>query len=74
MKNIDKKNKPVNKKVKEKKPFAETRVKPDNSVEVEFKKNPSETTLGKILLLLIVSGMILLPVVLVIILLFKAFN
>lgn len=67
-----KKNQKVVKPKKEKKPFVETRVKPDNSIEVEFKKNPSETISGKIILLLIIFGMVIMPVVLVIILISKA--
>ncbi|MGI6710016.1 MAG: hypothetical protein ACOX4W_01020 [Bacilli bacterium] len=69
-----KKNQKAKKTKKEKKPLLETRVKPDNSVEVELKKNPAETIFGKILLLLIIAGMILVPLILVIKLLIDAMN
>lgn len=51
------------KKVNEKKPFVKTRTKIDNSVEVEFQKSPASTLWGKILIVVIVAGTILLPVV-----------
>jgi hypothetical protein len=49
-----------------KKPFIATRKRMDNSVEVILQKSPSKTTLGKILLFLVVAGTILLPVALLI--------
>ena len=39
-----------------KKPFIATRKRMDNSVEVILQKSPSKTTLGKILLYLVVAG------------------
>ena len=50
----NKKKKDITK--QEKQPFVKTRVKPDNSVEVEL-KNPSKTFLGKLFVILIVIGM-----------------
>lgn len=52
-----------NKKVKkEKKPFIVTKERPNNTVEVEIQKSPAKTVGGKIFLVLILVGTILLPV------------
>lgn len=45
-----------------KKPFIKTKKKLDNSVEVVLQKSPAKTTIGKVLLYLVVVGTILLPV------------
>ncbi|MGD9604580.1 MAG: hypothetical protein AB7V00_00310 [Bacilli bacterium] len=47
----------------EKTPFIKTKVKPNNSVEVEIQKNPANTLIGKILIYVIVIGMTLLGAV-----------
>lgn len=47
----------------ERKPVITTRTRMDNSIEVEIKKNPAKTTLGKILIYLIVAGTILVPII-----------
>ncbi|MGD9886833.1 MAG: hypothetical protein AB7T03_02575 [Bacilli bacterium] len=44
----------------EKTPFIKTKVKPNNSVEIEIQKNPAKTLLGKILIYVLVIGMTLL--------------
>lgn len=46
----------------EKKPFAKTKVRYNNSVEVEFQKSPAKTLLGKIFLALIIIGTVGVPV------------
>lgn len=48
---------------KDKKPFVKTRVKRDNSIEVEIQKSPAKTLLGKIFLILVVIGTVVAPVV-----------
>ena len=53
-------------KKKNDKPFIKTRKKMDNSVEVVLQKSPAKTTLGKVLLYLVVAGTVLLPVALLI--------
>lgn len=50
-----------NKKVK-KEHMIKTKVKADNSIEVEIKKNPGKTLSGKIVAWLIIAGTILVPV------------
>lgn len=47
---------------KDKKPAIKTRKRMDNSVEVIVQKSPAKTTLGKILLYLVVAGTVLLPI------------
>lgn len=49
-----------NKKVK-KEHLIKTKVKADNSIEVEIKKNPGKTTTGKIVAWLIIAGTVLVP-------------
>lgn len=49
-----------NKKV-EKEHLIKTKVKADNSIEVEIKKNPGKTTTGKIVAWLIIAGTVLVP-------------
>ena len=49
-----------NKKVKN--PIIKTKVKPDNSVEVEL-RDPSKTVLGKIFIIILVAGMTILSLV-----------
>jgi hypothetical protein len=44
----------------EKTPFIKTKVKANNSIEVEIQKNPANTLVGKILIYVIVVGMTLL--------------
>ncbi|MDD3106372.1 MAG: hypothetical protein PHP65_01020 [Bacilli bacterium] len=44
----------------EKTPFIKTKVKGNNSIEVEIQKNPANTLVGKILIYVIVVGMTLL--------------
>lgn len=56
---------------KEKTPFVKTKVKPDNSIEVEL-KNPAKTLLGKIFIYIIVFGMTVLSVVALVLLLIEA--
>lgn len=53
----------VKKTKKDKKPFVKTRVKRDNSIEVEIQKSPAKTLLGKIFLILVVIGTVVVPVV-----------
>lgn len=53
----------VKKTKKDKKPFVKTRVKRDNSIEVEIQKSPAKTLLGKIFLILVVIGTVVAPVV-----------
>lgn len=48
---------------KDKKPFVKTRVKRDNSIEVEIQKSPAKTLLGKIFLILVILGTVAVPVV-----------
>ncbi|HHX79188.1 MAG TPA: hypothetical protein GX695_05505 [Acholeplasmataceae bacterium] len=48
---------------KDKKPFVKTRVKRDNSIEVEIQKSPAKTLLGKIFLILVIFGTVVVPVV-----------
>lgn len=59
---------------KEKQQAIKTKVKRDNSVEVEFVKNPKDTLLGKIFLYLVIAGMVILPVVILIIVMIQAFS
>lgn len=59
---------------KEKQQAIKTKVKRDNSVEVEFVKNPKDTILGKIFLYLVIAGMVILPVVILIIVMIQAFS
>lgn len=47
----------------QKTPFIKTKVRPNNSVEVEIQKNPAQTLLGKILIYVLVIGMTLLGAV-----------
>lgn len=54
-----------NKKV-EKEHLIKTKVKADNSIEVEIKKNPGKTTIGKIVAWLIIVGTLLGPLALLI--------
>ncbi len=51
-----------NKKV-QKDPVIKTKVKADNSIEVEVKKNPGKTLTGKIVAWLIIAGTVLVPLV-----------
>lgn len=51
------------KKKQTKEPFIKTRKKLDNSIEVEMKKSPAETKLGKFIVALIIAGTVLLPLV-----------
>lgn len=51
-----------NKTKKERIPLAKTKVKPDNSVEVEL-RDPSKTVLGKIFIIVLVAGMTVLSLV-----------
>ncbi len=51
-----------NKKV-QKEPVIKTKVKADNSIEVEVKKNPGKTLTGKIVAWLIIAGTVLVPLV-----------
>lgn len=48
---------------KDKKPFVKTRVKRDNTIEVEIQKSPAKTLLGKIFLILVILGTVVAPVV-----------
>lgn len=65
----------VKKEIKKEKQHAiKTKVKRDNSVEVEFVKNPKDTLLGKIFLYLVIAGMVILPVVILIIVMIQAFS
>lgn len=65
----------VKKEIKrEKQQAIKTKVKRDNSVEVEFVKNPKDTLLGKIFLYLVIAGMVILPVVILIIVMIQAFS
>jgi Zn-dependent membrane protease YugP len=50
-------------KKKEKRPFIKTRTRIDNSVEIELQKSPAKTFLGKLLIVLIVIGTVLVPLV-----------
>lgn len=50
-----------NKKVK-KEHMIKTKVKADNSIEVEIKKNPGKTLSGKIVAWFIIAGTVLVPV------------
>lgn len=50
-----------NKKV-EKERMIKTKVKADNSIEVEIKKDPGKTLTGKIVAWLIIAGTVLVPV------------
>lgn len=59
---------------REKQQAIKTKVKRDNSVEVEFVKNPKDTLLGKIFLYLVIAGMVILPVVILIIVMIQAFS
>lgn len=51
-----------------------TKVRKDNSVEVEFVKNPKDTLLGKIFLYLVIAGMVILPLVILIIVMIETFG
>lgn len=51
-----------NKTKKERIPLAKTKVKPDNSVEVEL-RDPSKTVLGRVFIIVLVAGMTLLSLV-----------
>lgn len=51
-----------NKKV-EKKPIITTKVKSDNSVEVQVSKNPGKTIFGKVVAWIIIVGTIVVPIV-----------
>ena len=55
----------------EKKAFIKTKVKPNNSIEVEIQKNPAQTLVGKIFLFVIVGGMTLLGLVALIMLIIE---
>jgi len=50
------KNKKKSSQTKTKEPMIKTKVKPDNSIEVEL-KNPAQSLLGKIFIYLLVFGM-----------------
>lgn len=66
--------KKVQKKEKvEKKPLIKTKVKYDNSIEVEM-KNPSNTILGKVFIYLLVIGMTVLSLVGLIVLIIRAMS
>ncbi|HHU21615.1 MAG TPA: hypothetical protein GXZ51_04145 [Acholeplasma sp.] len=56
---------------KEKDPVVVTKKRRDDSIEVEIKKSPAKTTLGKITIVLIIIGTIVIPVVALIFLLSK---
>lgn len=60
-------------KKKKKEPVITTRKRVDNSIEVEVKKNPAKTKLGKILILLILIGMAGLSIISLIYILLEAF-
>jgi len=62
------------KKPVEKKKFIEKRVRRDNSVELIIKKSPMETIWGKILLIVILIGFVLLPVASLVWLIVEALN
>ena len=47
---------------KEKKAFMTTKERPNNTVEVEIQKSPAKTIGGRIFLVLILAGTVLLPV------------
>ncbi len=49
------------KKKQTKEPFIKTRKKFDNSIEIEMKKSPAETKVGKVTVALIVAGTVLVP-------------
>lgn len=51
-----------NKKV-DKKPIITTKVKSDNSVEVQVTKNPGKTVFGKVVAWIIIVGTIIVPIV-----------
>lgn len=51
-----------NKKV-DKKPIITTKVKSDNSVEVQVTKNPGKTVFGKVVAWIIIVGTIVVPIV-----------
>lgn len=68
---MKKEKKNVNK--KEKAPLLKTKVKLDNSVEVEM-KNPSNTLLGKIFIYLLVIGMTVLSLVSLVLLIIEIAN
>lgn len=51
---------------KEKKAFITTKERPNNTVEVEIQKSPAKTIGGKIFLILILAGTVLLPVAIMI--------
>lgn len=61
----------VKKEKKEKDPVVVTKKRRDDSIEVEIKKSPAKTTLGKITIVLIIIGTIVIPVVALIFLLSK---
>ena len=50
----------------DKKKFIKTKKKLDDSVEIEIQKNPSKTLGGRIFIVLIVAGTIVLPIAVVI--------
>lgn len=50
----------------EKKAFITTKERPNNTVEVEIQKSPAKTIGGKIFLVLILAGTVLLPVAIMI--------
>lgn len=58
---------------KDNKKFIRTKKKLDDSIEIEIQKNPSKTLGGKIFIALIVIGTVLLPLVVIIVYLIKAF-
>ncbi len=61
---VKQKEKTNKQEVKSKKaPVIKTRTKMDNSIEVEIQKSPAKTTLGKILIYLIVAGTVLVPII-----------
>jgi hypothetical protein len=59
---------------KDDKAFIKTRVKHDNSIEVEIQKNPAKTVSGRILIILIVAGTALVPLAALIYALVTAFK
>ncbi|MGI6758955.1 MAG: hypothetical protein ACOX40_04140 [Bacilli bacterium] len=57
-----------------KKKFIEKRVRHDNSVEIIVNKTPTKTWWGKLAIILILVGMVLVPVVMLFITIFSGSN
>lgn len=70
MKNTNKKQQAKKKKT----PFIKTRVKRDNSVEVEIQKSPDKTIIGKTALLIMILAMTLLGLVGLVILIIQVID